>query len=35
MLQEAEQAARSLRVLTDYLETRPNALVFGKGKEKP
>ncbi|MGA2079530.1 MAG: MlaD family protein [Holophaga sp.] len=35
MLQEAEQAARSLRVLADYLESRPNALVFGKGKEKP
>ena len=33
-LQEAEKASRSLKVLTDYLELHPDALLFGKGKEK-
>jgi len=33
-LQEAEKASRSLKILTDYLELHPDALIFGKGKEK-
>jgi len=34
-LQEIARAARSLRVLADYLERNPNSLVFGKSQEKP
>jgi len=34
-LQEITRAARSLRVLADYLERNPNSLVFGKSQEKP
>jgi len=34
-LQEIARAARSLRVLADYLERNPNSLVFGKTQEKP
>jgi paraquat-inducible protein B len=33
-LQEMVQAARSLRVLTDYLERHPEALIRGKSEEK-
>jgi paraquat-inducible protein B len=31
-LREVSQAARALRVLADYLERHPGALIFGKGK---
>src|SRR5215467_12150517 len=34
-LHEITRAARSLRVLADYLERNPNSLVFGKSQEKP
>jgi len=33
-LQEVSAAARAVRVLADYLERNPNALVFGKGGER-
>ena len=33
-LQEMVHAARSLRVLTDYLERHPEALIRGKSEEK-
>ena len=34
-LQELARAARSLRVLTDYLERHPEALIRGKTEETP
>ena len=34
-LQEVGRAARSLRVLTDYLERHPEALIRGKTEETP
>ena len=34
-LQELTRAARSLRVLTDYLERHPESLLRGKTEEKP
>ncbi|EIC21584.1 PqiB family protein [Thiorhodovibrio frisius] len=34
-LQEVSRAARSLRVLTDYLERNPSSLIRGKDGEKP
>jgi paraquat-inducible protein B len=34
-LQEITRAARSLRVLADYLERHPEALIRGKSEEKP
>ncbi len=34
-LQEMARAARSLRILTDYLEQHPEALLRGKSEEKP
>ncbi len=34
-LQEIALAARSLRVLTDYLERHPESLIRGKTEEKP
>jgi paraquat-inducible protein B len=34
-LQEIEQAAVSIRQLTDYLHQNPNALVFGQGEDRP
>jgi paraquat-inducible protein B len=34
-LQEIARAARSLRVLTDYLERHPESLLRGKTEEKP
>ena len=34
-LQEITRAARSLRVLTDYLERHPESLIRGKGNEQP
>ena len=34
-LQEIARAARSLRILTDYLEQHPEALLRGKTEEKP
>ena len=34
-LQEIARAARSLRLLTDYLERHPEALIRGKAEEKP
>jgi phospholipid/cholesterol/gamma-HCH transport system substrate-binding protein len=33
-LQEVSAAARALRVLADYLERNPNALLFGKGGDR-
>ena len=33
-LKELSDAARSLRVLLEYLERHPDALIFGKGKAK-
>jgi paraquat-inducible protein B len=33
-LQEMAAAARSIRVLTDYLERNPNALLYGKGGDR-
>ena len=35
MLQEVTRAARSIRVLVDYLERNPDALIRGKPAEKP
>ena len=35
VLQEVARAARSIRVLTDYLERHPEALVRGKTEERP
>jgi paraquat-inducible protein B len=32
-MQEIVRAARSVRVLADYLERNPSALIRGKGKE--
>jgi paraquat-inducible protein B len=34
-LQEITRAARSLRVLTDYLERHPDSVIWGKSEEKP
>ena len=34
-LQEIARAARSLRVLTDFLERHPDALIRGKTEENP
>jgi paraquat-inducible protein B len=34
-LQEITRAARSLRLLTDFLERHPESLLRGKSKEKP
>jgi paraquat-inducible protein B len=34
-LQEITRAARSLRVLADYLERQPSSLIWGKTQEKP
>ncbi|NLX19210.1 MAG: MCE family protein [Desulfobulbus sp.] len=34
-LREIEQAAISIRHLTDYLQQTPNALIFGQAKESP
>ena len=34
-LQEVTLAARSLRMLMDYLEQHPEALIRGKTQEKP
>jgi paraquat-inducible protein B len=34
-LQEIARAARSLRVLADYLERHPESLIRGKTEEKP
>ena len=34
-MEEVARAARSLRVLTDYLERHPDALIRGKTEEKP
>ena len=33
-LQEVSAAARAIRVLADYLERNPNALLFGKGGDR-
>jgi len=33
-LKELGDAARSIRVLADYLERHPDALIYGKGKAK-
>jgi paraquat-inducible protein B len=33
-LKELGEAARAIRILTDYLERHPDALIFGKGKAK-
>ncbi|MFZ5557160.1 MAG: hypothetical protein ACOZDY_10645 [Pseudomonadota bacterium] len=34
-LREVSRAAASLRVLTEYLEQHPEALIRGKPEEKP
>ena len=34
-LEEIEKAAASIRLLTDYLQQNPNALLFGQGKDRP
>jgi paraquat-inducible protein B len=34
-LREIERAASSIRQLTDYLQQKPNALLFGQGEDKP
>jgi paraquat-inducible protein B len=34
-LQEITRAARSLRVLADYLERHPDSVIWGKSEEKP
>ena len=34
-LQEIARAARSLRVLADYIERHPNSVIWGKTQEKP
>ena len=34
-LREIERAAASIRQLTDYLQQKPNALLFGQGEDKP
>ena len=33
-IKELGEAARAVRILTDYLERHPEALIYGKGKEK-
>ena len=33
-LKELVEAARGIRILTDYLERNPDALIYGKGKEQ-
>jgi paraquat-inducible protein B len=33
-LQELSATARSIRLLTDYLERNPNALLYGKGSDR-
>ena len=33
-MHEVEQAAGSVRELSDYLRRNPNALLFGQGKDK-
>ena len=34
-LEELSKAAHSIRVLTDYLERHPEALIYGKDKQWP
>jgi paraquat-inducible protein B len=34
MLQEITSSARALRLLADYLERNPNALLYGKGSDR-
>ena len=34
-LREIERTAASIRQLTEYLQQKPNALIFGQGEEKP
>jgi paraquat-inducible protein B len=34
-LQELQRMARSLRVLSDYLNTQPSALIRGRAKDAP
>ena len=34
-LQEVTRAARSLRILTDYLERHPESLIRGKAEDRP
>jgi paraquat-inducible protein B len=33
-MNELGEAARAIRILTDYLERHPEALIYGKGKAK-
>jgi paraquat-inducible protein B len=33
-IKELGEAARAVRILTDYLERHPEALIYGKGKAK-
>ena len=33
-LKELAEAARGIRILTDYLERNPDSLIYGKGKEQ-
>jgi paraquat-inducible protein B len=34
MLEELSNAARSIRVMADYLERHPDALIYGKGRRQ-
>jgi paraquat-inducible protein B len=34
-LQELQRMVRSLRALTDYLNTQPSSLIRGRGKDAP
>jgi paraquat-inducible protein B len=34
VLKELTGAARSIRVMADYLERHPDALIYGKGKRR-
>jgi paraquat-inducible protein B len=34
LLRELSSAARSIRIMTDYLERHPDALIYGKGKRR-
>ncbi len=33
-MEELAAAARSIRMLVDYIERNPDAMIYGKGKDK-
>jgi paraquat-inducible protein B len=33
-MKEISDAARAIRILVDYLERHPDALIYGKGKDQ-